>query len=509
TFAYTGVTGGMVLITADEPGMHSSQNEQDNRNYAKFAKIPMFEPSNSQECKDMIIEAFDVSEKFDTPVLFRITTRVSHSKSVVTLGERIEKEIIPYEKKFNKYVSIPAIGRQLRHTVEERLNKLKVYTEQSPLNYFIDNGSDELVITSGMSFEFAQEALRDKVNYLKLGFTNPLPKDLILKHTVSHDKIYIIEENDPYIEEFVRILGVEVLGKNLFPYTGEMTPDVIKRCVLNHNMQVFDVEPDKVVNRPPTFCSGCPHRGFFYELGKRKNTIIAGDIGCYSLAVGEPYNSMDWLICMGASFSSGHGAQTIFNLDKDNKKRVVAILGDSTFFHTGINSLINTVYNRGNTINVILDNRITGMTGQQDNPGSGFSIEGEVTEILDIETICKAVGVKHIRKVNPNDLKAVKETLDWAFALKETSVIITDWPCVLKKKYNDDDMANYKDLWSTKDIVLEDKCTGCKICLKTGCPSLVFNKDTKKVSIDSNSCVGCDVCLQVCPFDAIVKEEVL
>lgn len=509
TFAYTGVTGGTVLITADEPGMHSSQNEQDNRNYAKFAKIPLFEPSNSQECKDMIIEAFEVSEKYDTPVLFRITTRVSHSKSVVELNDRIEKDIIPYEKKFSKYVSIPAIGRQLRHTVEERLNKLKVYTEKTPLNFFVDNGSDELVITSGMSFEFAQEALMDTVNYLKLGFTNPLPKDLILKHTVGHKKIYIIEENDPYIEEFVRILGVEVIGKDLFPYTGEMTPDVIKRYVLNHNMQVFDVEPDKVVNRPPTFCSGCPHRGFFYELGRRKNTIISGDIGCYSLAVGEPYNSMDWLICMGASFSSGHGAQTVFNLDKENKKRVVAILGDSTFFHTGINSLINTVYNNGNTINVILDNRITGMTGQQDNPGSGFSINGEVTEILDIKKICEAVGVKHIRKINPNNLQEVKETLDWAYSLDETSVIITDWPCVLKKKYNSFDMENYQDLWSTKDIVIEDKCTGCKVCLKTGCPSLVFDKETNKVSIDSNSCVGCDVCLQVCPFDAIVKEETL
>lgn len=507
TFAYTGVTGGMVLITADEPGMHSSQNEQDNRNYAKFAKIPLFEPSNSQECKDMIIEAFNLSEEFDTPVLFRITTRVSHSKSVVELGQRVEREVIPYVKKFNKYVSIPAIGRQLRHTVEERLNKLKVYTEETDLNYFVDNKSDQLVITSGMSFEFAQEALRDTVDYIKLGFTNPMPKDLIKKHTKGYKEIFVIEENDPYIEEFCQINGVDVIGKDLFPYTGEMTPDVIKKYVLNHNMKVFEIEAEKVVGRPPTFCSGCPHRGFFYELGKRKNTVISGDIGCYSLAVGEPYNSMDWLICMGASFSSGHGAQTVFNLDKDNKKRVVSILGDSTFFHTGINSLINTVYNSGNTINVILDNRITGMTGQQDNPGSGFTGQGEVSEILDIATICKAIGVKHIRKVNPNDLKEVKEALDWAYDLEETSVIITDWPCVLKKKYNDADLISYENLFQTKDMVLEDKCVGCKMCLKTGCPSLIFDPAKKKVSIDPNTCVGCDVCLQVCPFDAIVKEK--
>jgi len=506
TFAYTGVTGGMVLITADEPGMHSSQNEQDNRNYAKFAKIALMEPANSQEAKDMLVEAFDISEKYDTPVLFRITTRVSHSKSLVELGERIEKDVIPYEKKFNKYVAIPAIGRQLRHTVEDRMNKLAEFTEKTKLNYFVDNKKKDLVIASGMSYEFAWEALGDSVDYIKLGFTNPLPKDLLAKHALGRDKVYVIEENDPYIEDFCRTLGINVLGKNLFPYTGEMTPDVIKKYVLSSNMESFEVESDKVVNRPPTFCSGCPHRGFFYQLGRRKNAVVSGDIGCYSLAVGEPYNSMDWLICMGASLSSGHGAQKIFDLDKDNKKRVVSILGDSTFFHTGINSLINTVYNKGNTINVILDNRITGMTGQQDNPGSGYNLNGEVTEVMDIKKIVEAIGVKHVRKINPNNLEEVKETLDWAFGLDEVSVIITDWPCVMKKKYMDIDLETYENVFRTKDMVLQDKCVGCKSCLRTGCPSLVFNKDLKKVSIDSASCVGCDVCLQVCPFDAIVKE---
>ncbi|PAT01968.1 indolepyruvate ferredoxin oxidoreductase subunit alpha [Candidatus Izimaplasma bacterium ZiA1] len=506
TFAYTGVTGGMVLITADEPGMHSSQNEQDNRNYAKFARIALMEPANSQEAKDMLVEAFDISEKYDTPVLFRITTRVSHSKSLVELGERINKEVIPYEKKFNKYVAIPAIGRQLRHTVEDRMNKLAEFTEQTKLNYFVDNKKKDLVIASGMSYEFAWEALGDSVDYIKLGFTNPLPKNLLAKHAEGRERIYVIEENDPYIEDFCKTLGIKVFGKDLFPYTGEMTPDVIKKYVLSTNMESFEVEADKVVNRPPTFCSGCPHRGFFYQLGRRKNAVVSGDIGCYSLAVGEPYNSMDWLICMGASLSSGHGAQKIFDLDQDNKKRVVSILGDSTFFHTGINSLINTVYNKGNTINVILDNRITGMTGQQDNPGSGYNLNGEVTEVMDIKKIVEAIGVKHVRKINPNNLEEVKETLDWAFGLDEVSVIITDWPCVLKKKYMDKDLESYENVFRTKNMVLQDKCVGCKACLRTGCPSLVFNKDLKKVSIDSASCVGCDVCLQVCPFDAIVKE---
>ena len=286
-----------------------------------------------------------------------------------------------------------------------------------------------------------------------------------------------------------------------------MTPDVIKRCVLSQNVKEIEPNTDLFVNRPPTFCSGCPHRGFFYELGKkRKKIIVAGDIGCYSLAVGEPYNMMDWLICMGASYSSAHGAQKITNLKEDDDRRLVAIMGDSTFFHTGVNSLLNTVYNGGNTVNVILDNRTTGMTGQQDNPGTGFQLQTDSAAIGDIEAICKAIGVKHIRKINPNELDSVKETINWALELEETSVIITNWPCVLKKRYKEEDYNMYENIWQTKDIVIEDKCTGCKACLRSGCPSLIFNPDTKKTSIDQNSCVGCDVCLQICPFDAIVKE---
>ena len=508
TFAYTGVTGGSVLITADEPGMHSSQNEQDNRNYAKMAKIPMLEPSNSQEAKDMLVDAYNLSEEYDSIVMLRMTTRVCHSKSLVELGERVVVEPKVYEKNFNKYVSVPAIGRQLRHKVEQRTNRLKEYSEISKWNYTVDNKSKVGVITSGMSFEFANEALGNTVDYLKLGFTNPLPATLISDFCDAHEKVYVIEENDPYIEEFARMSSKNIIGKDLFPYTGEMTPDVIKRCILGQNVEGYTPNPELFVGRPPTFCSGCPHRGFFYELGKRrKDIIVAGDIGCYSLAVGEPYNMLDWIICMGASHSSGHGAQRIQDLKSDDNRRLVSIMGDSTFFHTGINSLLSTVYNGGKTVNVILDNRITGMTGQQENPGSGFSLQNNNTNIADIEKICHAIGVKNVRKVNPNDLDLVKETIKWALELDELSVIITDWPCVLKKKYKDEDFESYKDVWQTKDYVDQDKCVGCKACLRSGCPSLVFDKENKKVSIDSNTCVGCDVCLQICPFDAIKKEE--
>lgn len=507
TFAYTGVNGGSVLITADEPGMHSSQNEQDNRNYAKFNRIPMLEPSNSQESLDMMKDAFELSEKFDSIVLFRMTTRVCHSKGSVTMGERVDVPFVKYEKKFNKYVAVPAIGRQLRHVVEDRLNLLKEYSEKSKWNYTVSNGEKVGVIASGIAYEYAWEALGETVDYLKLGFTYPLPEKMIKDFCDAHDKVYIIEENDPFIEEFARLQSDNIIGKDLFPYTGEMTPDVIKRHILSENIEGVEANPELFVGRPPTFCSGCPHRGFFYELGKkRRKIVVSGDIGCYSLAVGEPYNMMDWLICMGASFSSGHGAQKIFEMNPEEDRRVVSIMGDSTFFHTGINSLLNTVYNGGKTINVILDNRITGMTGQQENPGSGKSLQGSATVIGDIEGICKAIGIKHIRRVNPNELDKVKETINWAMELDEASVIITDWPCVLKKSYNEEDFDLYKDMWQTKDYVDQDKCVGCKACLRTGCPSLVFNADAKKVSIDRNTCVGCDVCLQVCPYDAIQKE---
>ncbi|WP_291635941.1 indolepyruvate ferredoxin oxidoreductase subunit alpha [Clostridium sp.] len=515
TSSYTGINGGVVIVSGDEPGMHSSQNEQDNRNYARFAKIPMFEPSDSQEAKDMIKDAFEISEKYDSPVLFRITTRICHSKGIVECEDRCEVEIKEYVKDVRKYMPVPAHSTIMRTKVEERLNRLEEFSNNTPLNYMElndsvsqDNGSKDTkigVVASGCSYKFAKEVFGDNASYLKLGFTNPLPKAMMSEFASKVDKIYVIEENDPIIENELKILGIECFGKNTFPSIGELTPDVIRKSVYGKSMETIEYDECKVVSRPPTLCAGCPHRGFFYEIGKRKNAVISGDIGCYSLGYAEPYNAMDWSICMGASISMGHGAQQVFNMKKDNETRVVSVLGDSTFFHTGINSLLDVVYNKGNSINIILDNRVTGMTGHQQNPGTGYTLQGLETEIVDIEALVKACGIKNVRVINPNDLKEMKETIDWAYALNEASVIITRWPCVLKK-FSKEDKEEFQGAFKEKFEVDVEKCIGCKKCLKVGCPAISFDKITKKSSIDKVLCVGCSVCEQVCPVKAIAKE---
>ena len=506
TFAYMGVNGGSVVITADEPGQYSSQNEQDNRNYAKAAKMPMFEPSNSQECKDMMIEAYEVSERFNTPVLYRMTTRVCHSKSIVEVGERREIAIKDYVKDAKARVSVPANAKVWRREVEKRFKALAVYSESTPFNFaeYVD-GSNIGVIASGISYHYAKEVFGDSVNYLKLGFTNPLPQNLITEFCSKMDKIYVVEENDSYIEDEVRKLGFNCKGNDFFSPYGEMVPDVLRDALYGETIKTEVAPAKSAIKRDPTFCAGCPHRGFFYELGKRKDVMVAGDIGCYTLAYSAPYNAMDSCVCMGGSFSTGHGAQTVFNMG-DSGKRVVAVLGDSTFFHSGINSLINTIYNGSNTISVILDNRITGMTGHQQNPGSGYTVKGEPTSMIVIEDVVKALGVKHIAVIDPNNLKEVKDTLDAFLKLDEPSVIITRWPCVLKK-LSKEDKAEFEGVFSSKCIIDADKCIGCKICLKTGCPSIQFDKEAKKAFILPADCVGCEVCSQVCPKDAIIKED--
>lgn len=506
TVAYTGVYGGLVLVSADEPGQHSSQNEQDNRNYAKFAKIPMLEPSNSQESKDMTKMALDISEKFDTPVLLRMTTRVCHSKGIVECADREEKEIIEYKKDINKYVSVPAIARKLRVKVEERQKKLLEFSNTTPLNYIEWNDTKIGVIVSGICYSYAKEVFGNTVSYLKLGFTQPLSTEKIKKFCSKVEKVYVIEENDPYIEEQVKLLGFECFGKNTFPSYGEMLPEVIRKSVFGETLPTVGYDEKEVVSRPPTLCAGCPHRGFYYELGKRKNILMSGDIGCYSLSFAEPYNAVDHNICMGASMSIGHGAQKVFNMQENSKMRVVSCLGDSTFFHTGINSLMNVLYNNSNTVNVILDNRITGMTGHQENPGSGYTLQGEPAVTLNIEAIVKAIGFKNVVVINPNDLKAVKTALDWALSLDEPSVIITRWPCVLKK-FSPEDMEEFSTAFKSQCAVDSEKCIGCKACIKTGCPAISFDKKEKRAIIDKNSCVGCEVCLQVCPVKAIGKVE--
>ena len=506
TYSYIGVNGGLVLLSADEPGMYSSQNEQDNRNYAKFAKIPLLEPSNSQEAKDMVKIAYEISEEFDTPVLFRTTTRLAHSKSMVDCYDRENVEIKEYTKNVPKTVTVPAIAQKRRIIVEERTKKLYDFANKTELNFFEMNNTEIGVITSGMCYNFAREVFGDSVSYMKLGFTNPMPIDKIREFAGKVKKIYIIEENDPFIEEQLKANGIDCLGKDLFPPYGEMTPDVIRKSVYGESNNTLEYKKDLVVPRPPSFCAGCPHRGFFYALGKRKNVVVSGDIGCYSLGFAGPYNALDWIVCMGASLSAGHGAQKVFNMNKDNKKRVVGVLGDSTFFHTGINSLLDVVYNKGNSISVILDNRITGMTGHQENPGTGYTLQGDPTTEIDIEALVKACGIKNVRVIDPNNLKEVNETLDWAIALDEPSVIITRWPCALKK-FSDEDKAEFKPLFTTKNRVDHELCIGCKMCTKTGCPAIVFDNEKKKSNIDREQCVGCNVCAQVCPKDAIVKEE--
>lgn len=507
TVAYTGVNGGLVVITADEPGQHSSQNEQDNRHFAPFAKVPMLEPSDSQESKDMIGAALKISEDYDTPVLFRMTTRVCHSKSIVDCNERQDISIREYKKDKAKYVIVPAYATKMRVKVEERLEKLKEFSNTTDMNFIKWNDKKIGVISSGLCYHYARAVFGDKASYLKLGFTYPLPDEKIKEFASQVEKIYIIEENDPLIEERVRMLGFDCQGKDLFPSYGELTPDVLRKSIEGQSKPTIDYDKSLVVPRPPSLCAGCPHRGFFYELGRRDDLVIAGDIGCYTLGVSDPYDAIDLTIDMGSAFGVGHGAQTIFNMKEGEKKRVVAIQGDSTFFHTGINGLLSTVYNKGNTVNVILDNRTTGMTGHQENPGSGYTLEGEITESLDIEALVRACGIKYVKKVDPNQLDKMGQAIDWALAREEASVIITRWPCALKK-FSDEDKEEFKDAFTSKYQVNENLCIGCMQCTKCGCPAIGFKMDDSVSSIDINQCVGCHVCSQVCPGSAIERVEI-
>ena len=506
TFAYMGVNAGAVVVTADEPGQFSSQNEQDNRNYAKAAMTPMFEPSDSQECKDMLLEAFEISEQYDIPVLFRMTTRVCHSKSLVELGERQDVPLKPYVKNIKKYVAVPANARPMKVKVLANQELLKGYSNNCQWNRVEMHEPSVGVICSGDCYLYAREVFGDGASYLKLGFTNPLPDDLIRDFASKVEKICIIEENDPYIEEHVRALGIACDGKNIFPRNGEMKPEVIRSVIYGEEYSLDETVRAAVIPRPPTLCAGCPHRGFFYELGRRKNVMVSGDIGCYTLASGAPYNAMETTVCMGASISLGHGAQQVFDTIEGNKMRVVSVLGDSTFFHTGINSLLDVAYNKSNLITVVLDNRITAMTGQQDNPGSGLTIQGEVTEAVSIEAIARAFGFRNVRVINPNQLDEVKDALDWALGLQEPSVIITRWPCALKKQ-TAIDKEEFKGSFTSVYWVNEEICIGCKKCTRTGCPAIVFQFAKKKSSIDPEKCVGCSVCAQVCPVQAIQKVE--
>ena len=492
TAAYTGVNAGLVLCVADDPGMHSSQNEQDSRHYAKASKTMMLEPADSSECKEFTRMAFTLSEKFDTPVFIRLSTRVSHSQSMVTLSDPENPDLKPYEKDISKYVMMPAMAKKRHVAVEERIKNLVDFAEESNLNKIEDNGSDIGVITAGISYMYAKEALGNNVNYLKLGMVFPLPEKLICDFAKKCKKLYVIEELDPFIEEHTKALGIDVIGKDAFTLLGEYTPAMIKKAVLGSDAPE-NIEPsEELPARPPVLCPGCPHRGVFYVL-KKLGLTVSGDIGCYTLGAVAPLSSVDTTICMGASVSAAHGMAKARG--EEFNKNLVSVIGDSTFMHSGITGLIDIVYNKGANTVIILDNSITGMTGHQDNPTTGYTIRGEETKQVNLLTLCKAVGVEHVTVADPFDIKNFEAVVKTETQRNEPSVIIAQRPCALLKK------VKY-----TGHCTITDKCKKCKMCMKLGCPA-ISQTAVGGVKIDLTQCNGCGLCTNVCPFDAIVKED--
>lgn len=497
TISYEGVNGGLVIITADEPGMHSSQNEQDNRLYANHAKVLMLEPSDSTECKEFVKLAFEISEEFDTPVIIRLTTRVCHSKGIVELNERVEVPTREYIKNIKKYVMVPAHA-QLRHEImeENRIPRLKEYSNSIKLNYMELNDSSIGIITSGICYNHAKEVFADRASYLKIGLTWPLPMDLIKDFAAQVEEIYIIEETEPYIENFIKSLGIECVGKEIFSVRGEITPDIIRKVILNEEViPTYELE-SVLPNRPPALCAGCPHRGIFYTIGRFRNKVdVTTDIGCYTLGMSPPLSVGDTLICMGVGISAGIGFNKVNEIAERDKK-VFGIVGDSTFFHSGITGLVDAVYNKSNMVHVILDNRITAMTGQQENPGTGRNIKGIESSAIDLVALVKAIGVKeeNIRVIDPYDMDANKAAVKDAINAEETFTIITKRPCALIKDV----------IKARKGMLCEvnqEKCTRCKTCIRIGCPAISYKDDY--INIDIAQCNGCRVCLQVCPFNAI------
>ncbi|MCI6603824.1 MAG: indolepyruvate ferredoxin oxidoreductase subunit alpha [Clostridiales bacterium] len=499
TSAYNGVGAGLVIISADDPSMFSSQNEQDNRHYAEAAKLPMVEPANSQNCKDYIKKAYEISEKFDTPVIFRMTTRVCHSKGVVELGEREEQEPRAYSRQVKKFIASPANAFVHHPELEERLKAMAEFNDQSDLNEVIRGDGKIGVISSGVAYHYAHEAFPEGTSFLKLGMTWPLPEKLIRDFAASVETLYVVEELDPFLEMHIKAMGIACIGKEKLPVCHELNTEIVRECIFGIRAERKELNTP-IVARPPALCPGCPHRGFFYTLSRRKDAVISGDIGCYTLGSADPMNAMDSVICMGASLSAGHGYAKAFELSGRKDQYVVfGVIGDSTFFHSGITGAVEIMYNDGRVIPCILDNSITSMTGQQDNPGTGKNLFGEVAARIDIEKLLQAIGFTDVLVVDPQDLKAMKKTIDDAVAfLKEgrRPAIITRRPCLLIKG-----IKHEKGLCK----VDRDTCIGCKSCLRVGCPA-IFMKDGKS-NIDATLCVGCEVCAQVCPVQAIKKVE--
>lgn len=486
TISYGGVNGGLVLVAADDPGLYSSQNEQDSRCVARAAIVPVLEPSDSQEAKDFTKFAFELSEKYDTPVMVRTTTRLSHSQGPVTLEERQVRADKPYERNAAKYVMMPGNAKNRHIYVEQRMKAMAEDGSSMPINRMEIKDTSIGFITSGIPYQYVKEACPD-ASVLKLGMVHPLPRRLIEEFASKVDKLYIFEELEPVIEEQVKSWGIKAIGKEIFTIQGEYSANMLRKAVLHEEHQAF--APEQVPARPPILCPGCPHRSVFSVLNKLK-IHAAGDIGCYTLGAVAPLNVIDTTVCMGASISTLHGMEKAKG--KEYIKNWVAVIGDSTFMHTGINSLMNMVYNQGTGTVMILDNSTTGMTGHQDHAATGKTLKGEIVPAINIYYLCKSLGIEHVVEVNAFDLAELEKVIKEETARDAVSVIITKSPCALLKGVKFPNVCR----------PLSDKCKKCGACLRPGCPALTKNEDGT-VSIDQTMCNGCGLCMQLCKFGAI------
>ncbi len=485
TMSYTGVNAGLVIVVADDAGMHSSQNEQDSRHHAIAAKVPMLEPSDSAEALEFTKTAFELSEKFDTPVILKMCTRVAHSQSVVTVGERTVPDF-PYEKNIAKYVMMPGNAKKRHPIVEARTKALAEYAETSPLNRVEMGGTKMGIITSSTSYQYVKEVFGNSVSVLKLGMVNPLPDNLIRDFAAKVEELYVVEELDPIIEDHVKSLGIAVHGKDILPVCDEYSQNLIAKAFGKNIEKTFSLET-QIPNRPPVMCAGCPHRGLFYTLKKNKCTVL-GDIGCYTLGAVPPLGAIEMTLCMGASIGALHGFNKVRG--KESEGKTVAVIGDSTFMHSGMTGLANVAYNQSNSTIIIVDNSITGMTGHQQNPTTGYNIKGDPAGKIDLEALCKAMGFERVRVVDPYNLEECDRVLKEELAAEAPSVIISRRPCALLKyvKHNPPLKVN------------KELCIGCKSCMRIGCPAISV-KDGK-ATIDNTLCVGCNVCSQMCPVGA-------
>ncbi len=489
TMSYTGVNAGLVIVVADDAGMHSSQNEQDSRHHAIAAKVPMLEPSDSAEALEFTKLAYELSEKYDTPVLLKMCTRVAHSQSIVETADRTVPDF-QYEKNIAKYVMTPANAKKRHPIVEQRTKDLIAYAEEAPVNR-IEMGDTKIgIITSSTSYQYVKEVFGNEASVLKLGMVNPLPVNLIKDFAAKVEKLYVVEELDPIIENHVRSLGIEVCGKDMLPICDEFSQNLLAKAFGKDTNKPLSLD-ENIPPRPPVMCAGCPHRGLFYTL-KKNNCTVLGDIGCYTLGSAPPLGAIEMTLCMGASIGALHGFNKVRGSESEH--RTVAVIGDSTFMHSGMTGLANVAYNQSNSTIIIVDNSITGMTGHQQNPTTGYNIKGEPAGKVNLEALCKAMGFERVRVVDPYNLDECDKVLKEELAAKAPSVIISRRPCALLKyvKHNKPLKVN------------TDKCVGCKSCMRIGCPA-VSMKDGK-ASIDFTLCVGCNVCSQLCPVGALESQ---